>query len=39
MTTLTTVVFAYYFRSVFMCAERSCLAKINSGEVPGAAVL
>ncbi len=37
MTTSMTVVFAYYFSSVFMCAERFCHANFNTAKVPTAA--
>lgn len=34
MTAYSFVVFAYYFRSVFMCTECFCDAKNNSSSVP-----
>lgn len=37
MTARYNAVFAYYYRSVFMYAERFCDAKINSSSVPKAA--
>ena len=34
MTARYNAVFANFFRSVFMCAERFCDAKMNSSSVP-----